>query len=93
MLKISNGSYKYKNVGTVDDVMLTCSWIKFIDVPLCISRVVVCIQMSTVKGFRTKGSSHSGPHHKLFRWSNQEEWVWGVGGRSCGMYGRPERFI
>jgi hypothetical protein len=42
------GSYKYKNVGTVDDVMLTCSLIKLIDVPLCISHVVVCIQTSSV---------------------------------------------
>jgi len=36
ILKINNGSYKYKNVDTIDNVMLTYSWIKSIDVPLFI---------------------------------------------------------
>jgi len=34
MLIINNGKYKYKNVDTVHNMMLTNSLIKFIDVPL-----------------------------------------------------------
>ena len=47
MLKIRNGSCKYKNLDTIVNVMLTYSLIKLINVPLCILYVVVCIQTST----------------------------------------------
>jgi len=43
VLKISNDSYKYKNLVTIVNVMLTYSWIKLLDVPLYILYVVVCI--------------------------------------------------
>ena len=36
ILKINNGSYKYKNVDTIDNVMPKYSWIKSIDLPLFI---------------------------------------------------------
>jgi hypothetical protein len=36
MLRINNGSYKYKNVDAINNVMLTYSWIQFLDVLLFI---------------------------------------------------------
>jgi hypothetical protein len=36
----NNGSYKYKNVDTVDNMILTYSWLKFVDAPLATVYVV-----------------------------------------------------
>jgi Na+/glutamate symporter len=41
MLEVDYGSYKYRNVGTMNDVMLTHSWIKSIDVPLFVFDMVI----------------------------------------------------
>jgi len=57
VLKLRNGSYKYENLDAIVNVMLTYSWIKLIDVPLCILYVVVCIQTSGVEVYDPKGLS------------------------------------
>ena len=57
VLKISNDNYKYKNFVAIVNVMLTYSWIKLLDVPLCILYVVVCIQTSSVEVYDPKGLS------------------------------------
>jgi hypothetical protein len=50
-LKISNGSYKYNNLDTVDNLILTYSWIKFVDMPLFMLYVELCIHPSSIKVF------------------------------------------
>ena len=55
MLKIHHGSYKYKDVDTVDSVMLIFFWKKIIDVPQFILYVVTCIQASIIKLFDRRG--------------------------------------
>jgi len=57
VLKISNDSYKYKNLVTIVNVMLTYSWIKLLDVPLCTLYMVVCIKTSSVEVYDPKGLS------------------------------------
>jgi len=55
VLKIHHGSYKYKDVDTVDSVMLIYCWKKFIDVLQFILNVVTCIQASSIKVFDPRG--------------------------------------
>jgi len=51
VLKRHHGSYKYKDVDTVDSVMLIYCWKKFIDVQQFILYVVTCIHLSIIKVF------------------------------------------
>jgi len=51
VLKINNGSYKYNNLDTVDNLTLTYSWIKFFDMPLFMLYNELCIQLSNIKVF------------------------------------------
>ena len=45
---------KIKNVDTTDNVMLTCSLVKFIDVPLFTLYVIICIERSSIELFNPK---------------------------------------
>jgi len=38
-------------------VMLTCSWLKFIDMSLFVTHVIICIQTSNLGVFDPEGSS------------------------------------
>jgi hypothetical protein len=43
---MNNGSWKYKNMDTMNNVMLT--YIKLIDVPLFLLYVVICIETPSI---------------------------------------------
>ena len=57
-VKMHNSSYKYNNMDIMASMMLTYSWLKFIDMLLF---VVTCIQTSNIEVFVPEGSSHF-PH-------------------------------
>jgi hypothetical protein len=57
VLKINSGIHNYKNVDTIDKVMLKYSSIKFTDVPLFVWYLVICIEASSIEAFYPKGSS------------------------------------
>lgn len=44
-------SYKYKNVDTMNGMMLTHSCLNFIDMPLFALYVFVCIQICSIEVF------------------------------------------
>ena len=43
MLNIYKSSYKYGDMVIMDSMMLTCSWLKFVDMALFKMCVVVCM--------------------------------------------------
>jgi hypothetical protein len=48
VLKVLNiGSHKDKNVEKIDNVILTCFWIKFTDIPLFTLYMITCIETSS----------------------------------------------
>jgi hypothetical protein len=73
MLKTNYGSYKfkYKNLDVIDIVMMTYSWITFIDVPLFVLYVVIYIQTSIIKVVKESDlyttlsyMRHANTHHR-----------------------------
>lgn len=51
MLQIYNSVYKYNNMDIMASMILTYSWLDFIDMPLFAMFVVTCTQTSNIGVF------------------------------------------
>jgi len=77
MLKINNCSYKYNNLDTLDNLTLTYSCIKFIEMPLFMLYMELCLQPSSIKIFDPILPCKSQVTFSLllFQINNNDQWV------------------